>query len=129
MARRQRVSSAGVAEHVIQRGNNRQVIFACEEDMKAYFGWLKTYSKKYKVSVHAWVLMTNHVHILCTPSSSHGVSQMMQSLGRMYVMYFNRSYKRTGTLWEGRFKSCLVQEEVYLMQVYRYIEMNPVKVK
>jgi putative transposase len=75
------------------------------------------------------VLMTNHVHILCTSSSSHGVSQMMQSLGRMYVMYFNRSYKRTGTLWEGRFKSCLVQEEVYLMQVYRYIEMNPVKVK
>ena len=127
MARRLRVSSAGVSEHLIQRGNNRQAIFACEEDMQAYVGWLKTYSKKYKVSVHAWVLMTNHVHILCTPSSNDGISQMMQSLGRMYVMYFNRSYKRTGTLWEGRFKSCLVQEETYLMQVYRYIEMNPVR--
>ena len=100
MARRLRVSSAGVPEHLIQRGNNRQAIFACEEDMQAYVGWLKTYAKKYKVSVHAWVLMTNHVHILCTPSSNDGISQMMQSLGRMYVMYFNRSYKRTGTLWE-----------------------------
>ena len=127
MARKQRVSSAGVLEHLIQRGNNRQVIFGCKEDMQAYVGWLKTYSKKYKVSVHAWVLMTNHVHLLCTPSSLNGISQMMQSLGRMYVTYFNRSYKRTGTLWEGRFKSCLVQEETYLMQVYRYIEMNPVR--
>jgi putative transposase len=127
MARKQRVSSIGVPEHLIQRGNNRQAIFACEEDMQAYVGWLKTYSKKYKVSVHAWVLMTNHVHLLCTPSSVNGISQMMQSLGRMYVTYFNRSYKRTGTLWEGRFKSCLVQEETYLMQVYRYIEMNPVR--
>lgn len=95
--------------------------------MQAYVGWLKTYSTKYKVSVHAWVLMTNHVHLLCTPSSTDGISQVMQSLGRMHVMYFNRSYKRTGTLWEGRFKSCLVQEETYLMQVYRYIEMNPVR--
>jgi putative transposase len=127
MARKQRVSSVGVPEHIIQRGNNRQAIFACEEDMQAYVGWLKTYSKKYKVSVHAWVLMTNHVHLLCTPSSVNGISQMMQSLGRMYVTYFNRSYKRTGTLWEGRFKSCLVQEETYLMQVYRYIELNPVR--
>jgi putative transposase len=74
-----------------------------------------------------WFVMTNHVHLLCTPSNTYGVSQMMQSLGRMYVTYFNRSYKRTGTLWEGRFKSCLVQEETYLMQVYRYIEMNPVR--
>ena len=78
MARRLRVSSAGVPEHLIQRGNNRQATFACEEDMQAYVGWLKTYSKKYKVSVHAWVLMTNHVHILCTPSSNDGISQMMQ---------------------------------------------------
>ena len=115
MARKQRVSSVGVPEHLIQRGNNRQVIFACEEDMQAYFGWLKTYAKKYKVSVHAWVLMTNHVHLLCTPSSVNGISKMMQSLGRMYVTYFNRSCKRTVTLWEGRFKSCLVQEETYLM--------------
>ena len=90
-------------EHLIQRGNNRQAIFAYEEDMQAYVGGLKTYSKKYKVSVHAWVLMTNHVHLLCTPSSVSGISKMMHSLGRMYVTYFNRSHKRTGTLWEGRF--------------------------
>jgi putative transposase len=104
------------------------VIFACEEDMQAYVGWLKTDSKKYKVSVLVWVLMTNHVHLLCTPISASSISQMMQSLGRMYVSYFNRSYKRTGTIWEGRFKSCLVQEETYLMQVYRYIESNPLRV-
>jgi putative transposase len=127
MATKQRVSSAGVPEHLSQRGNNRQAIFACEEDMQAYVGWLKTYYKKYKVSVHAWVLMTNHVHLLYNPSSASVISQMMQSLGRMYVTYFNHSHKRTGKLWEGRFKSCLVQEETYLMQVYRYMELNPVR--
>jgi putative transposase len=71
--------------------------------------------------------MTNHVHLLCTPSTSTATSQMMQSLGRMYVMYFNKIYHRTGTLWEGRYKSCLVQEETYLMELYRYIELNPVR--
>jgi putative transposase len=114
-----------VPEHLIQRENNRQAIFACEEDMQAYVGRLKTYYKKYKVSVHAWVLMTNHVHLLYTPNSAIGISRMMQSLGRMFVTYFNRSHKRTGTLWEGRFKSYLVQKKTYLMQVYRYIELNP----
>ena len=127
MPRKPRVSLAGVAEHVIQRGNNRQAIFACEDDMKAYVTWLKQYSKKYKVAIHAWVLMTNHVHILCSPANHSAISQMMQSLGRMYVMYFNRAYKRTGTLWEGRYRSCLVQSGDYLLAVYRYIELNPVR--
>ena len=127
MPRKPRASVAGVPEHIIQRGNNRQVIFACEEDMKCYVTWLKEYAKKYDVKVHAWVLMTNHVHLLCTPSTATAISQMMQSLGRMYVMYFNKAYKRTGTLWEGRYKSCLVQEETYLLQLYRYIELNPVR--
>jgi putative transposase len=95
--------------------------------MKAYVTWLKQYSKKYKVAIHAWVLMTNHVHILCSPSSHSAISQMMQSLGRMYVMYFNKSYKRSGTLWEGRYRSCLVQNEEYLLALYRYIELNPVR--
>jgi len=112
---------------VIQRGNNRQVCFGGEQDFAAYAGWLKDYSKKYQVDIHAWVLMTNHVHLLCTPRVENAVSQMMQSLGRRYVRYFNFSYKRTGTLWEGRFKSCLVQEEGYLLQLYRYIELNPVR--
>ena len=127
MPRKPRVSLTDVAEHVIQRGNNRQAIFACEGDMKAYITWLTQYSKKYKVAIHAWVLMTNHVHILCSPSTPLAISQMMQSLGRMYVMYFNKTYKRSGTLWEGRYRSCLAQNDKYLLELYRYIELNPVR--
>ncbi|WP_217495131.1 transposase [Vibrio sonorensis] len=127
MPRKPRLSVAGVCEHVIQRGNNRQVIFANEEDMKAYLTWLKEYSNRFQVSIHAWVLMTNHVHLLCTPSSPESISKMMQSLGRMYVMDFNRTYQRTGTLWEGRYRSCLVDSDTYLFELYRYIEMNPVR--
>jgi putative transposase len=97
MARKHRVSSASVPEHVIKKGNNRQAIFCCEEDRRAYVGWLKTYSKKYKVSGHAWALMANHVHLLCTSSNFDSISQMMQSFGRMYMAYFNRRYKRKGT--------------------------------
>jgi putative transposase len=93
--------------------------------MAAYADWLKQYSVKF--NVHAWVFMTNHVHLLRTPHSENGVSLMMQSLGRMYVRDFNSRYKRTGTLWEGRFKSALVQSDKYLLQVYRYIELNPVR--
>lgn len=127
MPRRLRVSSPGIAEHIIQRGNNRQVIFGREDDMRAYINWLKEYSLKYKVAIHTWVLMTNHVHLLCTPSDSTGISNMMQSLGRMYVRYFNKTYERSGTLFEGRYRSCLVQSESYLLQLYRYIELNPVR--
>jgi putative transposase len=127
MARLPRVHLAGVPEHIIQRGNNRQVCFANDEDFAAYAHWLKEYSDAFSVHIHAWVFMSNHVHLLCTASDNTGISQMMQSLGRQYVQYFNRSYKRSGTLWEGRFKSCLVQEEHYVLAVYRYIEMNPVR--
>ncbi|WP_339723373.1 transposase [uncultured Paraglaciecola sp.] len=127
MARLNRVSPIGVAQHVIQRGNNRQICFANDQDRAAYIGWLKEYSKKYEVDIHAWVLMTNHVHLLCTPRASNAISKMMQALGRQYVRYFNYAYKRTGSLWEGRFKSCLVQQDDYLLQVSRYIELNPVR--
>ena len=127
VARLARVSLIGVPQHVIQRGTNRQVIFADESDMKAYLNWLNEYSVKYKVEIHAWVLMTNHVHILCTPQAEGAVSKMMQSIGRMYVRYFNETYQRTGTLWEGRFRSCLVESEYYLFSLYRYIELNPVR--
>jgi len=127
MPRLARVSPVGVSQHVIQRGNNRQVCFVGEQDMRAYIYWLKEFSLKFKVNIHAWVLMTNHVHLLCTPQKEYAVSRMMQSLGRMYVRYFNHEYRRTGTLWEGRFKSCLVQDEIYLLQVYRYIELNPIR--
>ena len=127
MARLARVCPVGIPQHIIQRGNNRQVCFACEQDFAAYVSWLKDYAKKYQVDIHAWVLMTNHVHLLCTPRVDNAVSLMMQALGRHYVRYFNSSYQRTGTLWEGRFKSCLVQEENHLLQLYRYIELNPVR--
>jgi putative transposase len=127
MARLPRISPVDVPVHIIQRGNNRQVCFAAEEDYGAYIGWLTEYAKKYMVDIHAWVLMSNHVHLLCTPLREGSLSLMMQSLGRRYVRYFNHEYQRSGTLWEGRYKSCLIQEEFYLLEVYRYIELNPVR--
>ena len=127
MARLQRISPAGIPVHVIQRGNNRQACFVSDEDHRAYVGWLKEYSKKYEVDIHAWVMMTNHVHLLCTPRQEGALSRMMQSQGRHYVRYFNFEYRRSGTLWEGRYRSCLIQEERYLLEVYRYIELNPVR--
>ena len=127
MARLVRVSPIGIPQHIVQRGNNGQVCFGSEEDMKAYLNWLRAFSKKYFVDVHAWVLMTNHVHLLCTPHEKGAISQMMQSIGRMYVRYYNYTYQRSGTLWEGRFKSSLIQSEQYLLELYRYIELNPVR--
>ena len=127
MARLARVAPVGVPQHILRRGNNRQVCFGSEEEMKAYLNWLKELSKKHQVDVHAWVLMTNHVHLLCTPWKEQAISRMMQSIGRLYVRYYNYTYQRSGTLWEGRFKSCLVQSERYLLELYRYIELNPVR--
>lgn len=127
MARLHRISPIDVPVHIIQRGNNRQVCFAADEDYEAYLGWLAEYAKKYMVDIHAWVLMSNHVHLLCTPRREGSLSQLMQSLGRRYVRYFNHEYQRSGTLWEGRYRSCLVQEDFYLLEVCRYIELNPVR--
>ena len=127
MARLKRITPAGIPQHIIQRGNNKRVCFTSNADMKAYLKWLKDFSDKYSVSIHAWVLMTNHIHILCTPKTDNGIGKMMQSLGRMYVGYFNHTYQRTGTLWEGRYKSSIIQSERYLLAVYRYIELNPVR--
>ncbi|MCK8044562.1 transposase [Shewanella sp. 1CM18E] len=127
MPRKPRANPIGIPQHLIQRGNNRQACFTSEQDFIAYAGWLKDYAKKFQVEIHAWVFMTNHVHLLCTPQKTNAISQMMQSIGRQYVRYFNYTYKRSGTLWEGRYKSCLVQTEDYLIQLYRYIELNPVR--
>ena len=127
MARLPRLSIPGIPQHVIQRGNNRQVCFGAEEDFAAYAHWLKEGSVKYGVALHAWVFMTNHVHLLATPETEESISRMMQFLGRHYVQYFNHQYRRTGTLWEGRYKSCLVQDDMYLLDCYRYIELNPVR--
>lgn len=129
MPRLPRISPAEIPIHIIQRGNNRQACFVSEEDHWAYTGWLKEYATKYRVDVHAWVMMTNHVHLLCTPHGDTAISQMMQAIGRRYVQYFNREYRRSGTLWEGRFKSCLVESKPYLLELYRYIELNPVRAK
>lgn len=127
MARLRRVCLPGIPLHIIQRGNNRQVCFASEEDFAAYGRWLEAHAARNGVAVHAWVFMTNHVHLLVTPASAEGVSRLMQGLGRQYVHYFNHAYRRTGTLWEGRYKSCVVDAEAYLLVCQRYIELNPVR--
>ncbi len=127
MARLPRICLPNVPQHIIQRGNNRQVCFAGVEDFAAYAGWLDEYARKYGVAIHAWVFMTNHVHLLATPNTVDGISSLMQSLGRRYVRYFNHTYQRTGTLWEGRFRSCVVDAENYLLVCQRYIELNPVR--
>ncbi len=127
MPRRARVSLPNIPHHIIQRGNNRQACFYAEEDYQLFLEWLGKYSSEYDCSVHTYVLMTNHVHLLLTPHTDDALGQMMKRLGQRYVQYINRSYKRSGTLWEGRFRSCLTQDEEYLLSCYRYIELNPVR--
>jgi putative transposase len=117
----------GIPLHIIQRGNNRQCCFFAQRDFIVYLDKLDEYSKKFNVAVHGFVLMTNHVHLLLTPANASGASQLLQALGRYYVRYINSTWKRTGTLWEGRFKASLVDSERYFLTVSRYIELNPVR--
>jgi len=117
----------GCPQHIIQRGNNRDACFTCNQDYRVYLSHLKKAAEANDVAVHAYVLMSNHVHLLVTPSDELGVGRMMQSLGRRYVLYFNKTYERSGTLWEGRYRSTLVDSDTYLLRVYRYIELNPVR--
>jgi putative transposase len=127
MPRTSRQCPPGLPVHVIQRGNNRQACFASESDLKAYAHWLFEASGNYGLDIHAWVFMTNHVHLLMTPSNTKSISCAMQYLGRYYVRYFNHRYQRSGTLYEGRFKSSIVQNRKYLLACQRYIELNPVR--
>ena len=127
MPRRPRIKLANVPQHVVQRGINREPCFFAEEDYHCYLHWLKESAADWHCTIHAYVLMTNHVHLLVTPNRADGIAKMMQSIGRRYVQYINRSYHRTGSLWEGRFKSSLVQAEEYLLTCMRYIELNPVR--
>jgi len=127
MARLPRFVIPGQAQHVIQRGNNRDVIFVADEDYQYYLKKLGDACKKYECELHAYVLMTNHVHLLITPNTAHGISKVMQTIGRYYVQYFNYQYQRTGTLWEGRYKATLIDSEDYLLRCSRYIELNPVR--
>ncbi len=127
MPRPPRYCPPGYAVHVVQRGNNRHACFTCDGDIAIYAHWLIEGAKKFEVDVHAWVFMTNHVHLLLTPSSDNGISRLMQSLGRQYAQFFNFKYARTGTIFEGRFKSSLVQDDNYLLNCIQYIELNPVR--
>lgn len=113
--------------HIIQRGNNRQRCFFGESDYLIYLDLLGHAARRSGCQVHAYVLMTNHVHLLVTPATAEGPATMMKALGERYVRYVNRRYERTGSLWEGRYRSCLVQEDSYLLACQRYIELNPVR--
>lgn len=127
MPRRARLRIAGVPLHLIQRGNNRCACFFADYDYGCYLQHLGELAEHYACAIHAYVLMTNHVHLLLTPNRSDGASLLMKQLGQRYVQYVNRAYKRSGTLWEGRFRSSLVQAETYLLRCQRYIELNPVR--
>ncbi len=127
MARHPRFVIPGQPQHVIQRGNNRSVIFVADEDYQFYLDKLKDACDKYQCDIHAYVLMTNHVHLLMTPQMENAIGKVMQTLGRYYVQYFNYQYRRTGTLWEGRYKATLLDSEQYLLICSRYIELNPVR--
>jgi putative transposase len=127
MARKLRLIYPGVGVHIIQRGVNRVPCFRAEADYLVYLSHMRQYAAKHGCAVHAYCLMTNHVHLFMTPARDDSCTAMMRDLGRRYVPYFNSRHERTGTLWEGRFRSCLVQSAHYVLACYRYIELNPVR--
>jgi putative transposase len=127
MARRPRYILPGVAVHVIQRAINRVACFRSDADYLVYLSHVRQLSAKYDCAVHAYCLMTNHVHLLLSPGTSDSCTALMRDIGRRYVPYFNRRHERTGTLWEGRFRSCIVESARYVLACYRYIELNPVR--
>lgn len=127
MARLPRFALPGQPQHVIQRGNNRSPLFLASRDYAFFRRCLAIACARHRCQVHAYVLMTNHVHLLMTPQDAAAIGKAMQSVGRRYVGYFNAAYERTGTLWEGRYRSAPVDSERYLLTCYRYIELNPVR--
>ena len=127
MPRRPIIVVPNIPLHIIQRGNNKQVCFFADDDYLFYLQWLEEYALITGCLIHAYVLMTNHVHLLLTPKNRSSAGDLLKRLGQRYVQYVNRTYKRTGTLWEGRYRSCLIQEEKYLLTCQRYIELNPVR--
>ena len=127
MPRPPRFDIAGVPQHITQRGHDRQPCFFSEADYRCYLTHILEGSRRFQCAIHAYVLMTNHVHLLITPSTAGSLARMMQTLGRRYVSYVNGTYQRSGTLWESRYKACLVDTEDYLLTCYRYIELNPVR--
>ena len=124
-----RIVFPGVALHVIQRGVNRSACFRADADYLVYLSQLRTLSIKHQCALHAYCLMTNHVHLLLTPTTEKSCTALMRDLGQRYVPYFNSRYGRTGTLWEGRFRSCIAESARYVLACYRYIELNPVRAR
>jgi putative transposase len=129
MPRRPRYFLPDQPLHVIQRGNNRQPAFFHEDDYELYLGWLKQAAEENDCAVHAYVLMTNHVHLLVTPEHEDSLPATMQSLGRRYVRHVNAAYGRTGTLWEGRYRACPIDSDNYFFSSCVYIELNPVRAR
>lgn len=127
MARLPRLTVPGYPHHLIQRGNNRQPVFVDDRDRETLLGLLGEYAVSNKVAIHAWVLMDNHFHLLATPATDRGLPLMMQAVGRRYVQLFNKRHARTGTLWEGRYRSTLVQTDRYLLACMAYLDLNPVR--
>ncbi len=127
MARLPRLTIPGYPHHIIQRGNNRQVIFGSGADYQTLLGLFEEHARKSQVAIHAYVLMSNHFHLLATPETAEAIPEMMQAVGRRYVRYFNQRQGRSGTLWEGRYKSTLIQAERYLLACMVYIDLNPVR--
>jgi len=127
MARLPRLTLAGYPHHIILRGNNRQAIFMDSADFKRMLALLQNHAMEQGVQVHAYVLMSNHLHLLLTPSQNDSLPKMMQAVGRSYVLYFNKRHGRSGTLWEGRYRSALIQTERYFLACMAYIDLNPVR--
>ncbi|MGH8830218.1 MAG: REP-associated tyrosine transposase [Polaromonas sp.] len=127
MARLPRLTVPGYPHHVIQRGNNRQAIFSSTADYQMLLALLDENAQKFGVALHAYVLMSNHFHLLATPGTDDGLPQMMQAVGRRYVRYFNDRQGRSGTLWEGRYRSTLIETDRYLLACMAYIDLNPVR--
>ncbi|MCL5023053.1 MAG: transposase [Nitrospirae bacterium] len=129
MPRIARAVEVGFPHHIVQRGNNREDVFLAKEDREIYLGLLRKYSEKWDSPLLAYCLMSNHVHLLTRPKKDVSLYKMMQGLTLCYTQHVNRTYGRTGRLWESRYHSCIVDKEKYLWAVARYIEQNPVRAK
>lgn len=127
MARQARLVVPGALHHLLQRGNNRQFIFIDDEDRQAYLDALREATRLHHVRVHGYVLMPNHVHLLVSPQTADGLARAMQTLGRRYVASFNRRHDRSGTLWEGRFRTALIEAPAYFGLLLRYVEQHPLR--
>lgn len=127
MARLPRLTLPGYPHHLIQRGNNRQAIFDSEPDYETLLAMLDENARKFAVDIHGYVLMTNHFHLLATPTTQDGLPLLMQAVGRRYVRYFNQRQSRSGTLWEGRYRSTLIQADRHLLSCMTYMDLNPVR--